>query len=57
MRHRRTFFLHQKNRENPNIDYLFKYLSTVKTTFLKKTRIQVFVVKDLFFNSETLHES
>jgi hypothetical protein len=53
MRHHRTFFLNQKNLENPNLNHL----STVKITFLKKTRMQVFVVKDLFFNSETLHES
>jgi hypothetical protein len=27
-----------------------------KTTFLKKTGMQVYAVKDLFFDSETLHE-
>jgi hypothetical protein len=52
MRYRRAFILYQKNRENPNINHL----STVKTTFLKNTLMQVFAVKDLFCNSETLHE-
>jgi hypothetical protein len=44
MRHHQTFFLNQKNLENPN----FNHLSTVKTIFLKNTLMQVFAVKDLF---------
>jgi hypothetical protein len=53
IRHSNNFYLHQKNLENQNI----YHLSTVKTTFLKNSLMQVFAMKDLFFNSETLHES